>query len=134
MRYCKDIENLLLWKFWKYLTIPVKIILSISSKLSCLFACKKSTSSFSSLLRYYKEIANLLIWVIWACLATHTENDNSNLKKPLTFICMQKIKSRFPWDNLKKLTSPPGFSGDIAKICKFIILGNLGMPDCMHRK
>ena len=66
------IANLLLWELWECLTIPIKIILSICSKLSCLSACKKSTSSLNSFLRYCKEIANLLFWVIWACLATHT--------------------------------------------------------------
>ena len=33
----------------------------------------------------------------------------------------------------KKSTSPPCFSGDIAKICK-LILGTLGMPGYTHPK
>ena len=41
MRYYKDIANLLFWELWKCLTIPIKIILSICSKFSCLPACKK---------------------------------------------------------------------------------------------
>ena len=40
-----------------------------------------------------KKIANLLFWVNWTCLTTLTQNDNSNLKEPVTFICTQKIKS-----------------------------------------
>ena len=52
---------------------PSKIIPSIGRKLSCLPACKKSTSSsLNSFLRHCKKIANLLFWVIWVCLATHT--------------------------------------------------------------
>ena len=47
---------------------PSKIMLSICRKLSCLSACKKSTSLLTYFLRYCKEIANLLYWVIWACL------------------------------------------------------------------
>ena len=35
LRYCKDILNLLFWKLWECLTIPIKIIVSICSKLSC---------------------------------------------------------------------------------------------------
>ena len=51
---------------------PLKIIISICKKLSCLSACKKSTPSLTSFLRYCKEIENLLFRVIWACLASHT--------------------------------------------------------------
>ena len=49
---------------------PSKIIVSICRKLSCLYACHKSTSSLTFFLRYCKEKANLLFWVIWVCLAT----------------------------------------------------------------
>ena len=62
--YCKDIANLLFWELWECLTIPIKIIVSICRKPSCLFACKKSTSSITSFLRYCKEIANLT-WSPW---------------------------------------------------------------------
>ena len=72
LRYFKDIANLLFWKLWECLTIPIKIILSICSKISCLSVCKKSTLSLDSFLRYCKEITNLLFWVIGTCLATHT--------------------------------------------------------------
>ena len=72
LRYFKDIANLLFWKLWECLTIPIKIILSICSKLSCLSVCKKSTLSLDSFLRDCKEITNLLFWVIGTCLATHT--------------------------------------------------------------
>ena len=41
LRYCKDIVNLLFWELWECLTIPIKIIVSICSKLLCLSACKK---------------------------------------------------------------------------------------------
>ena len=72
LRYFKDIANLLFWKLWECLTIPIKIILSICSKLSCLSVCKKSTLSLNSFLGYCKEITNLLFRVIGTCLATHT--------------------------------------------------------------
>ena len=41
LRYRKDIANLLFWQLWECLPIPIKIILSICSKLSCLSECKK---------------------------------------------------------------------------------------------
>ena len=101
MRYCQNIENLLFWEFWECLTISIKIIVSICSKLSWLSACKESSSSLTSFLIYCKEIANLLFWVFWVCLATHNQNDSINLKKPLKFICWQKNILHllcFPWD------------------------------------
>ena len=85
LRYCKDIANLLFWKFWECLTIPIKIhsiglqgtcrklqtcyfgqfeyawphtpkmIISIWRNLWYLFAGKKS-SSFKFYLRYCKVI------------------------------------------------------------------------------
>ena len=41
LRYRKDIANLLFWQLRECLAIPIKIILSICSKLSCLSECKK---------------------------------------------------------------------------------------------
>ena len=41
LKYCKDIVNLLFWKLWECLTIPIKIIVWICSKLLYLPACKK---------------------------------------------------------------------------------------------
>ena len=72
LRYFKDIANLLFWKLWECLTISIKIILSICSKLSCLSVCKKWTLTLNSFLGYCKEITNLLFRVIGTCLATHT--------------------------------------------------------------
>ena len=54
--------------------------------------------------------------VIWACLATYTWNDNSNLKKPFTFICRKKIK--FILHNFLEV---------LQRYCKLIVLSNLGM-------
>ena len=119
LRYCKDIVNLLFWQLWECLTIPIKIIVSICSKLSCLSACKKPSSSLTSFLRYCKKIANLLFWIIqaclatfilhiflelffyckdivnlfwilWTCLAMHTQSDNINLLKTFVFIFRRK--------------------------------------------
>ena len=68
--YSKDIANFLLRVLTKCLTIPIKIIISICRKLSCLSGCKKS---LISCLRYCKKkVVILLFWVIWASLATHT--------------------------------------------------------------
>ena len=50
---------------------PSKIILSICRKLSCLSACKKSTSSFTAFLRYCKEIANFLCDCNWTRIQNH---------------------------------------------------------------
>ena len=69
MGYCKDIANLLFWELWECLTIPMKIIVPVCSKLPCLSSC-----------------TNILFWIISTCLGTHA------LRRPLTFIRRQKIK------------------------------------------
>ena len=71
LRYCKGIANLQFWELWECLTIP-KLIVSICTKLTCLFTSKKSTLITHFFLRYCKEIVNLLFWVIWTFLVTHT--------------------------------------------------------------
>ena len=95
----------------------IKIILSICRKLSFWSACKKSTSSLNYFPRYFKEIANLLLWVIWAFLVTHTKNDNSNLRKPVKFICRWNIKFILHV-----------FLEILQRFCKLVVLGTLGMP------
>ena len=52
-----------------------------------------------------QKTANLLC-LTWSCLATHTQNDSTNLKKPLMFICKKKNQLHslsFPWDIAKIL-------------------------------
>ena len=117
MRCCKDIANLLIWELWECLIMLIKIILSICRKLSFWSACKKSTSSLNYFPRYFKEIANLLLWVIWAFLVTHTKNDNSNLRKPVKFICRWNIKFILHV-----------FLEILQRFCKLVVLGTLGMP------
>ena len=90
MKYCKDVTNLLFWELQECLTIPIKIIVSSCSKLSCLSRSKKSTSSLTFFLRYCKEIATLLLIAIWTCLIIFNQNNSINLKEPLTFIYGQK--------------------------------------------
>ena len=119
----KDITNLLFWELWERLTILINIIVSICSKLSCLPAYKKSTSSLTSFIRYCKEIENLLFWVIWGCLVTHTKSDSINLKKPLTFICRQKIN--FILDIFLEI---------LRRYCKLVIFCTMGMPGYAHPK
>ena len=68
-------------------------------------------------------MANLLFWVIWAYLATHTKNDSINLKKPLFFICKQKI-------NFILHLSLEILHG----YCKLFIFGASGMPGYAHPK
>ena len=90
------------------------IIVSIWRKLVCLYACKKSTSSFTSFLTYLEEIANLLFWVIWACLATH--KIIVSIKKYLWFLSTGKNQfhpSRFPW-----------YIAKISQTCYFGYFGN----------
>ena len=80
LRYCKDIANSLFWDFWECLTIPIKIIISICSKLICVQKINFNTQFFLKILRKNSKLVIL------------GKNDNSNFKKPLTFICRQKIK------------------------------------------
>ena len=70
-----------------------------------------------------QKLANLLFWVIWAYLATHTKNDSINLKKPLFFICKQKI-------NFILHLSLEILHG----YCKLFIFGASGMPGYAHPK
>ena len=81
-------------------------------------------------LGYCKDIANLLFSVLWACLATQNQSDTINLKTIFVFIWRQKTQ-----------VHSPRFSGDIAKLCKLLILGTLGisgyvlaMPGYAHPK
>ena len=46
--------------------MPIKIIVSMCSKLMLIYT-QKSTSSLTSFLRFWKEIANFIFSVIWAC-------------------------------------------------------------------
>ena len=81
LRYCKDIENLLLWVLWECLimsinndsitlqeTLMPKVLKSTCRKIWCLAACKKSTASLASFLRFCELMANLLFWEHWECL------------------------------------------------------------------
>ena len=115
--------DFLFWELWECSIIPIKIRVLIFRKPSCFSACKKSTSSFTSFLRYCKEMANLLFQVIWTCMATYTLNDSINLKKPLMFICRQKIN--FILHIFLKL---------LERYCKLVILGPLHMASYAHPK
>ena len=79
----------------------MKIIVSICRQLSCLFSCKKSTSSLTSFLKYCREIANLLFWVIWACLAQITQLIASKFEEAFDIYLQAKnqlYSSHFPSD------------------------------------
>ena len=119
---CKDIVNLLFWKLWECLIIPIKIIVPIY-KLSCLSACKILNLSLTFLFRYCKKITKLLFCLIWANLSPHIYNDNTNLKKTLTFICRQKINFILHV-----------FLETLQKYCKLVLLGTLVMPAWAHPK
>ena len=67
-----------------------KVMLSYCTKLLCLSAGKKTTSSSIFFLEILHRYANLF-WVLWGCLATHIQNHTINLWKTLMSICMPKI-------------------------------------------
>ena len=126
LRYCEEIANLLFCELWECLIIPIKIITSICWKLSCLSACKKSTSLLTSFLKYCKEIENSLFWVLWACLGTHTQYDIIILEMMVSSCLYLPAKNQF---------HPPYFSGDkFAKLWKLLISGTLDIPGYAHRK
>ena len=54
-------------------------------------------------------------------MATHTQNDSSNLKKPLTFICRQKTNFILHV-----------FLDILQRCYKLVVLGTLGMPGHAH--
>ena len=100
-----------------------EVLKSIWRDLQCLSPDKKSTLSFAFFLRYCNNITNLLFWVLWAYLPTHKQSDAIKLYKTFVFICRQKNNFIIHI-----------FSGDIAQICKLLILGTLGMPGYTHPK
>ena len=113
LRYCTDIVNLLFWELWKCLNISIKIIVSISSKFSCLSVCKKSTCLFTSFLSYCREIANFFLGgVIWACLE---ETFHNYLQGKINSILY-------------------GFLVILQRCYKVVVLGALGMPGHAHPK
>ena len=58
-RFCKDMQTRYFGNFWNACPFPSKIIVSICRKLSCLSACKKSTSSLISFLQYCNKSINV---------------------------------------------------------------------------
>ena len=56
------------------------MILSTCTKLSCLSASKKPTSSPMLFWRYFKymQTSYLLFWVLWGCLVAQTQNNCIN--------------------------------------------------------
>ena len=88
---------------------PISKCLVFASLLS---ACKKSNSSFT-FFRYCKEIALVILGNVG--MSDHTQCDGISLKKPLMFICRQKINF------ILKI-----FLKIVQKYCKLVILG---MPD-----
>ena len=104
-----------------------KILVANCSKLSCLSACKKLTSSLTSSLTCCTEIANLLCWAILACLATHThthtQNDSITLKKLSTFASRQK--NDFTLHIFLEI---------LQRYCKLVVFSTLGMFSYAHPK
>ena len=91
---------MLFWELWESLTVPIKNHRIDFRKLSCLSACKKSTSSVTSFLRCCKEIANLGIPG-----RTHLK-EKYQFERLLMFTSRKKNQlhpSRFPWDIAKIL-------------------------------
>ena len=60
-RYCKNIVNLLFWELWEWLTVPIKIIVSICGKFSSLPACKKINVITHFFLKILKRSSKLVI-------------------------------------------------------------------------
>ena len=107
---------------WECLTIPIKTVVSICSMISCLFASKKSTSSFIYFLQYCREMANLLFWSVCACLVTHLKWQH-HFEETLRFIRRQKINFILHI-----------FFVILQRYCKLVVLGTLGMPGFVHLK
>ena len=93
-----------------------KITVSICKKLSCLSACKKTTSPLTSFFKFCKEIANLLFGYL----------EHAWLRIPKVIISTRRKLLRLSACKKNQLHSPC-FSGDTAKICKLLTLGTLGM-------
>ena len=63
LRYCKGITNFLFGELWECLTITIKIIVSISSMLSCLSARKKNQLPHLLFLTILQRNSKLVILV-----------------------------------------------------------------------
>ena len=115
LRYCKEIANLLFYVIWACLaTQTPKMIKAIWRNLWCLSLGKRSSSSLNLSLKYYKDIVNLLLVVLWACMT---------LGKPIVLLSTCKKLLRL-FAGIKS-TLAQCFSGDTAKMCKFLILDTL---------
>ena len=100
--------------FRNALSSQAKIIVSIRRKPSCLFACKKSTSSLTSFVRYGKEI----FLVIWARLAT-------NNKMIVIFDVYLHAKINFILQIFPEI---------LQRYCQLFTLGTLNMRGYSHLK
>ena len=151
LRYCKNNTNFLFWVLWtcmatsitimpicrnfdiylhvKYCKLVMlsnlrmldhthqmpKVLKLTCRKLWCLSTCKKSTLSLTSFLRYCKDLQTCYFVYfehVWVCTT------KAILPTCKNFPLYQKPKNQL---------HPPTFSGNIAKICKLLILGILDM-------
>ena len=111
LRYCKDIANLLFWKLWECLTIPIKIIVSICSKLSCLSPCK-----INMIMHFFLKILqrnSKLVILGNLDVPGHTpESINLNCQFVIYFQAKnQPHPSSFPWNIAKILYTCIGYFG-----------------------
>ena len=110
----KTLQTCYLGNFENAWPSPSKTIVSICKKISCLFVC--ITCFFLKILQKNSKL------VIFGNLSIPSQKHMIvwSWKK---LICSQKVNS-----------IPPYFCGDIAKICKLLILGTLSMPGYTHPK
>ena len=108
---------------------------SINLKKSLMFICKQKTTSFIPFfLRYCKDIR----YFGNACILSQSTQDKdilNTLGKPAYRHPQwyQHLLENFRiYLQAKEQLHPHCFSRDIAKICKFPILGTLGMSGCAH--
>ena len=89
LSFCKNIENLLFWALWTYLTIHTQWYYQLVCK-TFVFFCRQKFKLHPCILLEILQIyaikeetfflrTNFLFWVLWACMTLHTQNGSINL-------------------------------------------------------
>ena len=120
LTYCKDTTNLLFWELWKCLTIPIKIVVSISIMLTCM-------QKINFFIHYFLKILQ--------------RNSNGFILGNLGMHGHTHLKWQYhfeePFHNHQQAQINfifYVFLEILQRYCKLVVLGTLDMPGYAHPK
>ena len=120
LTYCKDTTDLLFWELWKCLTIPIKIVVSISIMLTCM---QKINFFIHYFLKILQRNSNGFI------LGNLGMHGHTHLKWQYhfeeTFHNHQQAQINFIFYVFLEI---------LQRYCKLVVLGTLDMPGYAHPK